>query len=102
MNCMFLSDQDFGLTRKFVDTEGRHLLEGERSGYGSGTPRYMSAYAHSHIKQSRRDDLESIGFMLMSFLRGELPWDYVPGYDKPAYKSRMVKMKENLDFDVSI
>lgn len=61
----------------------------------------MSAYAHSHILQSRRDDMESIGFMLMSFLRGDLPWDKAPGYDQPANKSRVVQIKETLNFEVS-
>lgn len=38
--------------------------------------------------------------MLMSFLRGKLPWDGAPGFNDPADKSEFVKMKENLDFDV--
>lgn len=94
--------QDFGISKKFVDEDGRHLLEGKRTSFGSGTPRFMSAYAHSHNIQSRRDDMESIGFMLMSFLMGELPWDRARGYDKPSYASEMVKIKEKLDLEVSL
>lgn len=98
---LWLSRTDFGLSERFVDADGKHVQEGRQTSYGSGTPRYMSAYAHSHNTQSRRDDMEAIGYVLMLFLRGNLPWDSVRGYEEPAYKSKMVKMKETLDFQVN-
>lgn len=38
---------------------------------------------------------------MMSFLRGDLPWYKARGYNKPASKSQVVRMKEKLNFDVS-
>lgn len=67
---------DFGLSKFYIDENGKHVVErpeviGEAS---AGTIRYMSMYAHRHRVVSRRDDIESIGLVLIYMLRGHVNW----------------------------
>lgn len=60
---------DFGLSTFYI-TDGKHIKPNH--GHGSGTAKYMSLYAHSHQNQSRRDDIESIAYLLIEFLNGRI------------------------------
>lgn len=65
---------DFGLARLFRSPHtGQHIgLSGDCSLVG--TPYYSSLDTLLGIEQSRKDDLEALGYMLVSFLLGQLPW----------------------------
>ena len=65
---------DFGLCKKYRSSKtGKHILP-KLTGKFNGTLRYASPNVVRGKESSRRDDLISLGYMLIYLLKKELPW----------------------------
>ena len=65
---------DFGLTKVFrVDRKHIALKKGQRM---LGTERFASINIHQGLSPSRRDDIESLGYVIVYLLLGQLPWQH--------------------------
>lgn len=64
---------DFGFCKTYLTQLNTHIEIKKLSGL-IGTPNYASISSHNFMELSRRDDLESLGYILLYFLWGNLPW----------------------------
>ena len=90
---------DFGLAKKYYSVSkaqhikfitGKHLI---------GTARYCGRNAHRGYEQGRRDDIESIGYVLMYFLLGILPWQGLKVKKNEDQFERIAQKKYTTSFE---
>ncbi|AYU79500.1 casein kinase I / CK1.5 [Leishmania donovani] len=73
---------DYGLSKLYWEVKKNSHIPFAEGRPLTGTARYCSTNVHRGFEQSRRDDLESIGFLLIYFLRGNLPWQGIQAKDQ--------------------
>ena len=64
---------DFGISKYYKDNLGRHIAYREKKSF-IGTTRYASIAAHLGNEISRKDDLESLAYVIIFLAKGQLPW----------------------------
>ena len=87
---------DFGLAKKFRENDNsKHFpfIKGKKL---TGTARYASVNALNGDTQSRRDDLESVGYVLLYFLKGKLPWQSLMIKNKEERYHKIMEIKRDI------
>ena len=84
---------DFGFAKTYRDptTLAHHPMQ---KGAGiTGTARFASINTLSGYTQSRRDDLESLGYVIVYIAKGTLPWANIKCDNKDALYNRILETK---------
>ncbi|TFK52807.1 casein kinase 1, epsilon [Heliocybe sulcata] len=90
--CLF----DFGLAKLYVNPVTGEHIQFRQGKEGLGAPRYASVNVHLGYEQGRRDDLESLVFIFIYFLKGRLPWQ---GFFAPSIPDKLKRIGEMKSLD---
>jgi len=90
---------DYGLSKRYRDPiTYKHITYRENKNL-TGTARYASINTHIGIEQSRRDDMESLGYVILYFSRGSLPWQGLKANTKKQKYEKIMEKKMNTSID---
>ena len=90
---------DFGLSKKYRDSKGFHIPYRDGKDL-TGTARYASINTHLGVEQSRRDDIESMGYMMVYLMKGHLPWQGMINSNPKKKYDQIKKLKLEIKLPV--
>lgn len=95
-NSKFIYIFDFGLAKKYRSSTTRKHFDRKKLEGIVGTIRFASVNAMLKYSQSRKDDLESLGYILIYFLKGNLPWQGLSVRSNQEQKAKILELKQKI------
>jgi len=90
---------DFGLSKKYKSSRtGRHIIFSKRK-YFQGNIKFSSVNNMIGIVSTRRDDLESIGYMLIYLYESKLPWEKIEAINKLEIVEKIFYIKKQISMN---
>ena len=87
---------DYGLSRLIsTDKKNQNISVVKKEKIVVGTVRYISMNAHLGNEQYKKDDLESLAYIMVYFIKGELPWQNLKAKSRKEKYSQIFRMKKN-------
>ena len=87
---------DFGLAKRYRDEYTQIHIPLKENRNLTGTARYASCNAHNGLEQSRRDDMESIAYVILYFFKKKLPWQGLKCKDKNEKHAKIKEIKMSM------
>ena len=87
---------DFGMSKKYRSSKTLEHYPCIQKRKFSGTTRYASIHALEAKEQSRRDDLESVAYILIYFLNGSLPWQGLKTLKRKEKIRKVLQQKKEI------
>ena len=88
---------DFGLSTNYIDFKTHKHVPFMEEDIIVGTARYCSINAHMGIRETRRDDMESLGYVLIYLLKGRLPWSSLKAKNSEEKYTKIAQSKITTD-----
>ena len=90
---------DFGLSKRYRDYKSLEHIKFTTGKSLTGTARYCSVNALRGCEQSRRDDMEALGFVWIYLLKGVLPWMNLQAIGKKQKYEVICECKARTSFE---
>ena len=90
---------DYGLAKRYREPKSKAHIPFKQNKKLTGTARYSSINTHMGYEQSRRDDLECLGYTLVFLAKGELPWQNVHADNKKEKYKKIMDLKNSIPIE---
>jgi len=90
---------DYGLCKRYRNSRTKAHIPFKTNKKLTGTARYSSVNTHMGIEQSRRDDMECLGYTFIYLARGELPWQGIKAENKKEKYDKIMERKNDVPIE---